>query len=137
MDYDDNSTTGSAGSSGVAVKDTEDSNPGESTHTDIRTHTISINPPVGDSPGTITITMDRDNANGYSDADANEATETFTLEIYGTATDLIDGDTVNLLRNPSTSAVYRWLAEQRTTNSVEGLLRALAGSQAVIVKGTP
>ena len=138
VDYDDNSTTGSAGSSGVAVKDTEDSNPGESTHTDVRTHTISITPPVGDSPGKIEMTMDRDNDNGYSDSDANEATETFTLEIYGTATDLIDSSkTVNLLRNPSTSGVFRWLAKQQTSISVEGVLEVLAGNQAVVIKGTP
>jgi len=124
VDYDANSST--SGETGVNVKDRS--------NTDSRTHTINVNPPVGDSQGKLTITMDRGNADGYVDADANEATETFTLELYGSANDVGGGGSVNIIKNPPTKAVYRWLAEQQTAISIEGSFERLAGTQAVVIK---
>jgi len=104
---------------------------------DVRTHTISIIPPVGDSPGKLTLIMDRSNEDGngdvtYTDSDANEATETFTLILFGEAA----GSQV-LIQNPVTPAVFRWLSEQQTAVDVEGTFKRVAGNQAVIIKLAP
>ena len=64
----------------------------------------------------------------YTDADANEATETFILELFGT----VDGVTV--IKNPSTKVVYRWLAKQQTAIAVDDTFERLAGNQAVVIK---
>jgi len=137
VDYDSNTSTGV--SDNVAVKDTSSSNPDEQVHTDVRTHTITITPPVGDSQGKLTLTIDRSNEDGngdvtYTDADANEASEVFTLELFGTANDVGGGGSVNIIKNPPTKSVYRWLAEQQTAISIEGAFERLAGNQAVVIK---
>ena len=108
---------------------------------DDRTHTISIVPPTGsDSPGKLTLTLDRDTTDGvtagedYDDPDVNEATEIWTLTLYGTnGTDGVGGST-NLITNPGTTGVFRWLAEENTAIDIEDTFDGMAGNQAVVIK---
>ena len=101
----------------------------------VRTHTISILTPTVDSPGRLTLEMDR-----TDDPDENEATETFTLVLFGHplvddgAGEFVEDTDINLITNPETEAVYRWLAEEHTTIDPEDLFDVVPGNQAVIIK---
>ena len=71
-----------------------------------KTHLVKIVQPSTDVPGKITITMDR---TGES-TEHNLADETWTIDLKGTIT--VDGVTTDIIRNPDTVGVYRWLAEE-------------------------
>ena len=112
---------------------------------DIRTHTIKVSPPSGDSsPGSLTLELDRTTDGGnadfsdYEDPDVNESTEIFTLTLYDHPTVTLGGSdvtpTVNLMTNPNSKGVFRWLAEQNTAIDLEGFFGGLAGNQAVVIK---
>lgn len=137
VDYDANSGGTTAN---VDVKDTE-----SGASADVRTHTISIVPPSGDnSPGALTLKLDRTTESGaadfsdYEDPDVNEATQIFTLVLFDHPRDSLGGSdvspTVNLVTNPKTKGVYRWLAEQNTAIDLEGIFDGIAGNQAVVIK---
>ena len=108
---------------------------------DDRTHTISIVPPAGtDSPGKLNLTLDRDTTDGvtsgtdYDDLDVNESTEVWTLTLFGTdGTDGVGGNT-NLITNPGTTGVFRWLAEENTAIDIEDTFDGMAGNQAVVIR---
>jgi len=112
---------------------------------DVRTHTITIVPPAGDtSPGILTLNLDRVNDSGAADfsdyeyPQVNEATEFFTLTLFDHPRDTLNGSdvtpTVNLITNPKTRGVYRWLAQQNTAIDIEGVFDGIAGNQAVVIK---
>ena len=108
---------------------------------DQRTHTISITPPSGaDSQGMLTLMIDRvtdggiDGADDYKDPDVNEATETWTLTLFGTdGADGVDGGT-NIITNPGTTGVFRWAAEENTAIDIAQFFDGMAGNQAVVIK---
>ena len=133
VDYDDNISTGISNDveimEGSAVEQQSSATP----IADIRTHTISVTPPVGESPGKLVITFDRSNEDSdgkviYTDSDANEATITFTMEIFGTV------NSTTVIKNPATKGVFRWLPRQATAIDVVGSFRRLSGNQAIVVK---
>ena len=137
VDYDSNS---GGTISNIPVKNIE-----TGSGVDERTHTISIVPPSGDnSPGLLILELDRVTEDGnpdltdYEDSDVNEATETFTLTLFDHPRDSLSGPdvspTVNLITNPKTKGVFRWLAEQNTAIDIEGTFDGLAGKQAVVIK---
>ena len=43
---------------------------------------------------------------------------------------------VNVITNPKTKGVFRWLAEQNTAIDIEGIFDGLAGNQAVVIKSS-
>lgn len=108
---------------------------------DERTHTISIVPPSGtDSQGTLTLKIDRvtdggiDGTEDYKDPDVNEATETWTLTLFGTdGADGVDGGT-NIITNPGTTGVFRWLAQEHTAIDNADFFDGMAGNRAVVIK---
>ena len=134
--------TNTGGSTGSAI-DVKNTISGEGA--DDRIHTISIVPPSGsNSPGKMTLKLDRDTTDGvatgtdYEDPDVNEATETWTLTLYGKSdgageTDGLEG-TTNLITNPETTGVFRWLTEENTAIDVAGTFDGMAGNQAVVIK---
>ena len=101
--------------------------------------------PSGDnSPGAVTLKFDRTTEGGaadfsdYDDPDVVEATETFTFTFFDHPKDTLNGSDVipevNLVTNPKTKGVYRWLAEQNTAIDIAGIFDGLAGNQAVVIK---
>ena len=108
---------------------------------DERTHTISIVPPSGtDSRGMLTLKIDRiteggdDGTEDYKDPDVNEATETWTLTLFGTdGTDGVDGG-ASIITNPGITGVYRWLAEEHTAIDNADFFDGMVGNQAVVIK---
>lgn len=138
VNYDRN-TGGSTAD--VDVKNTGTGNDDE------RTHTIEVVPPSGDdSPGILTITLDRTTEGAgpspdfedYDDPDVNEATEIFTLTLFDHAQVTLGGadvdPEVSLMTNPKAKGISRWLAEQNTAIDAEGAFADLAGNQAVVFK---
>ena len=93
-----------------------------------KVHKVSVITPSGDIPGRLTIEMDRI----VETTEHNLAQETWDLEVFGTV--LVSGTSVNIIINPSTAAVYRWLARELTTIDVEEFDDSVPGSQAVIIK---
>ena len=108
---------------------------------DTRTQTISIVPPSGtDSQGKLTLVMDRitelgvNGTDDYKDPDFNEVTETWTLTLYGTdGPDGVDGST-NIITNPGTTGVFRWLAEENTAIDNANTFSGMIGNQAVVIR---
>jgi hypothetical protein len=88
-----------------------------------RTHKVSIATPSAEAAGAIKIEL-----NTTGDKAHNQATETWTLTIYGVAG---DGNTIT---NPSVKGVYRWLGTQHTSIDVKDLFSSMAGNQAVVIK---
>ena len=137
VDYDANS---GGTTENIDVKDTE-----SGAGADLRTHTFTLVPPSGDkSPGALTLKFDRTTEGGaadfsdYEDSDVNEATETFILTLFDHAKVALGGSDVspqvNVITNPKTKGVFRWLAEQNTAIDIEGIFDGLAGNQAVVIK---
>ena len=91
------------------------------------THTLDIQTASVESPGTLTLTMDRA---GITSAH-NESGETWDLKIFATSES--GGDA--LITNPSVTAVYRWFTEAQSTILVEDIFRQVPGKQSVIIKG--
>jgi len=110
--YDVNTST--SGGLDIDVKET-----GNST----RNHQVSIVPPIGTSPGQLRIDMDRG-----SDPEQNEATETWSITIFGE----VEGERV--INNPANAGVFRWLSKTITTIDIKGIFDRVAGSQAVVIK---
>jgi prepilin-type N-terminal cleavage/methylation domain-containing protein len=90
------------------------------------THTIVIQTASVESPGTLTLTMDR---TGITKAH-NESGETWGLKIFATRES--GGDA--LITNPEVTAVYRWFTEAHSTILVEDIFRQVPGKQSVIIK---
>lgn len=110
VDYDQNSGGSSAD---IDVKN----NAGTAGElADERTHTISIVPPSGaDSQGKLTLKIDRVTDGGIDGADG------------------VDGAT-NIITNPKTTGVFRWLAKEHTAIDNDDLFDGMAGNQAVVIK---
>ena len=110
VDYDQNSGGSSAD---IDVKN----NAGTAGElADERTHTISIVPPFGaDSQGKLTLKIDRVTDGGIDGADG------------------VDGAT-NIITNPKTTGVFRWLAKEHTAIDNDDLFDGMAGNQAVVIK---
>jgi hypothetical protein len=120
VNYDVNTSTGASNNVDVKALGSVDE----------RTHTISIVAPSLESPGKLTLTMDRN-----SDPDENEATETWELVIFDHPVTGADEDTsVNIVTNPSAASVYRWLTEETTSIDIEDFFDTVSGNQAVIIK---
>ena len=156
VDYNDNV---SSSGTGHAVKPTDEAT---------RVHTVSVVPPSSDSAGTLTINFSRGTdveANqateawdltllGTADTLLTSATLptisgdpvaeglgllSRTLDTSGFVVTQAGGaDILNMLTNPSTAAVYRWLAEEHTSISPEigdtEFFSDLPGSQGVLIK---
>jgi len=101
--------------------------------TDTR-HKVSLVAPSLEAAGNIKIVL-----NTTGDRAHNEATEEWTLTICGIAgsplatTCPTTGSTA-VITNPSTKAVYRWLAKEQTSIDVEGTFNPVTGNQAVVIK---
>ena len=132
--------------SGGTTDDKDVKNVGTALEPDIRIHTIRISPPSGaNSPGSLTLKLDRVTEGGgpapdfgdYEDPDVNEATEIFTLTLFGHPRETLDGPEdplVNLITNPESKGVFRWLAQQNSAIDLEDFFDGLAGNQAVVIK---
>ena len=88
-----------------------------------RTHTVKVVPPAGNIPGQLLLTLDQ-----ASDPEFNEADEEWKLTINGTV-----GGT-DIVTNPTTPDVYRWLGEGHSVIGVNEIFNGIAGNQAVIIK---
>jgi hypothetical protein len=93
-----------------------------------RTHQVTIATPSLQAAGGLTFKLDT-----TSDPAHNQATETWTLTIYGQVA--VDSTTANVITNPSSKGAYRWLAEEHTSIDVEDFFDRVAGNQAVVIKG--
>ena len=90
-------------------------------------HDVTIVPPSSSSPGQIEIAFNR--SGEPTGVEHNLATENWTLTIG------IGGEGgYGIITNPSTAAVYRWLAAESTTSDIEGTFDDVAGNQAVIIE---
>lgn len=135
VEYDINKTTGILGT-GVRVKN-DDPSP-----TDSRTHKISLLVPTEETSGKMTITMDRNTPisglDDLIDPAHNEATETWTLVIFDhPEAGLGSPTTSNIIKNPKTQAVYRWLTKETTTIDLDKIFDRVSGLQAVVIKAVP
>jgi len=98
-----------------------------------RTHKVSIATPSEEVAGAIKIELDT-----TGDKAHNQATETWTLKIFGGKADGTKSTAVSpataVITNPSVKGVYRWLGTQHTSIDVSDLFSNIAGNQAVVVK---
>jgi hypothetical protein len=97
-------------------------------------HKVSLVAPSLEAAGNIKIVL-----NTTGDRAHNEATEEWTLTICGIAGSITDtacptAGTPAVITNPSTKAVYRWLAKEQTSIDVEGTFNPVTGNQAVVIK---
>ena len=122
VNYDLNSST--SGLTNIDVKEL-----GPST----RIHRFSIRPPSKNTPGRLTLTMDR-----TGDPEENEAAETFTLTIFAHPLDasngFVEAPGLNIVTNPAIDAAYNWIAEEHTSIDLDKALNQVPGSQVVIVR---
>ena len=88
-----------------------------------RTHSVKVVAPAGNIPGQLLLTLDQ-----ASDPEFNEADEQWKLTINGTV-----GGT-DIVTNPTTADVYRWLGEGHSVIGVNEVFNGIAGNQAVIIK---
>ena len=134
--YDINFSTGAGND--VNLKNREFAQPA-----DDRFHTISLIAPTEDTPGKLTLVMDRITENpsdtDYTDPAHNEATETWKLVIFDHPEFPIGSELggVNLLTNPSVDKVYRWLTEEHTSIDTDNVFERVSGNQAVVIKEEP
>ena len=91
-----------------------------------RVHIIKTVPPTSAKPGKMTLIMDRGN-----DADENDATETWSLKLFGTVGE--SPQRSNFITNPSVGGVYRWLAVEHTTIDIDDFFHPVVGNRAVFV----
>jgi prepilin-type N-terminal cleavage/methylation domain-containing protein len=94
-----------------------------------RTHTVSITTPSEEAAGALKIAL-----NTTGDKAHNQATETWTLTIFGTVGNSAPSASNRLITNPSVKGVYRWLATQHTSIDVTDLFSGVTGNQAVVIK---
>ena len=93
------------------------------------THELTISAATTETPGTISIEMDRSLG---AQVDHNESKETWVLKIYSHPNQDTSQDP--LITNPVTAAVYRWVAQEHSTIQVEGVFDQVAGKQASLLK---
>ncbi|MCH2537158.1 MAG: Ig-like domain-containing protein [Dehalococcoidia bacterium] len=96
------------------------------------THNLEISPATTETPGTKSLEIDRSQGSLVAH---NESRETWVLKIFShpDENDLNDP----LITNPSLAAVYRWVSEEHSTIQVEDVFEAVAGRQALLIKGDP
>lgn len=97
----------------------------------LRVYTISITMPSSDTPGKITIVTDRTgvwDAVSHPDTDFEESSGTWVLTIDG----VVSG--TNIITNPGTKGVYRWLTKEHTATDVPDFFNDVAGNQSVVIK---
>ena len=75
-----------------------------------------------------------DGTDDYEDPNVNEATETWTLTLFGTDGADGVGGSANIITNPGTTGVFRWLAKENTANDNENTFLSMIGNQAVVIK---
>jgi prepilin-type N-terminal cleavage/methylation domain-containing protein len=93
------------------------------------THKIAVSAATTETPGTITIDMDRTKG---AQLDHNESKETWVLKIYSHPNQDTGQDP--LITNPNRAAVYRWVAQERSTVQVADIFDQVAGKQAALLK---
>ena len=93
------------------------------------THTLKISAATIETPGTLSIEMDR---SAGAQLDHNESRETWVLKIYSHPNQDTSQDP--LITNPVSAAVYRWVAQEHSTIQVEDVFDQVAGRQAVLLK---
>ena len=93
------------------------------------THTLDVAPATTETPGTLTLTMDRSQG---AQVAHNESRETWALKIFGYPNEDTNFDA--LVNNPTQAAVYRWTTEEHSTIQVEDVFELVAGKQAVLIK---
>ena len=93
------------------------------------THTIVVSAATTETPGTLTIEMDR---SAGAKLDHNESKETWVLKIYSHP----NQDTAKdpLITNPNQADVYRWVTREHSTIQVDGIFDQVAGKQASLLK---
>lgn len=100
------------------------------------THKLEISQATTETPGTLTLTMDREGPEGGpfpADVPYNESREIWVLKIFSHPDDLSSNDP--LVTNPKQTAVYRWVGEEHSTIQVEDVFESVPGKQAVLIKG--
>ena len=107
-----------------SVNDPSDSSPPRPD----KVHNITILEPSEDVPGKLTFEMDR---TGES-AQQNYADEYWQLDIFGTVSG--PSGAVNMITNPLSIGVYRWLGAEVTTIDIEDNFDSVPGRQSVIIK---
>jgi len=141
VNYDANIST--SGASDVEVKNTQGSSAD-----DKRYHRISLIPNSEETPGKLTITMDRTTEDPignsttdglianrvHSDPAHNESTETWTLVIFQQTNESTRRD---ILTNPIVEKVYRWLTQEHSTIDVVDIFDKVSGKQGIIIKLNP
>ena len=93
------------------------------------THTLDVAPATTETPGTLTLTMERSQG---AQVAHNESRETWALKIFGYPNEDTNFDV--LVNNPTQAAVYRWTTEEHSTIQVEHVFELVAGKQAVLIK---
>jgi len=93
------------------------------------THTLNISTATVETPGTLSIEMDR---SAGAKLDHNESRETWVLKIFSHPNQDTSQD--SLITNPVSAAVYRWVAQEHSTIQVEDVFDQVAGRQAVLLK---
>ena len=102
------------------------------------THKLEISQATTETPGTLTLEMDREGPEaGPAPADVphNESRETWVLTIYDYPKNGPQPDA--LVTNPTLAAVYRWTSQEHSTIQVEDVFESVAGKQAVLIKEGP
>ena len=100
----------------------------------IQTHEFDISSATTETPGNLTIKMDR---SGGSELDYNEARETWVLKLFAHPLGFSPsdaGEVVDLITNPAVDQVYRWITQEHTTILVADVFHQVAGKQAVLIK---
>jgi hypothetical protein len=89
---------------------------------------VTLATPSQQAAGSLTF-----NLNTTGDPAHNQSTETWELTIYGQVT--VGATTTNVITNPVSIGVYRWLAREHTSIDVKDFFRQIGGNQAVVLKG--
>ena len=93
-----------------------------------KAHRLTLIESSSDIPGKYSIQIDRTDEL----TEHNLADERWNLIVFSSVSD--QGVTSNLITNPDTPGVYRWLAQEATTVDLEETLDSVPGSQSIIVK---
>ena len=93
-----------------------------------KVHKITIIEPSAEIPGKLAIEIDRTGET----TEHNLAEERWELLLFGVLSE--QGVNSNLITNPDTAGVYRWLAQEATAIDLEDTLDGVPGSQSIILK---
>ncbi|MCH2305809.1 MAG: type II secretion system GspH family protein [SAR202 cluster bacterium] len=87
-------------------------------------HNVILIPPSDKSPGEIKLILDRVG----EQTNYNLSDEKWTLKIFG------ENDKINIIQNPKTPNLYRWVVKGKTTIDPEEIINIIPGQQSIIIK---